>query len=96
MQWFCSDFPFDSPKFVVCTYLFAVLARSRRWASGPDADLPSEVPASQGELAMLCNVSRNTFSRVVKQLSSRRLVTLNYRSLTVNDPARLRVVADDG
>ena len=74
----------------------AVLLRlaGRRWASGPDADLHSEIPASQSELAMLCNVSRNTFSRVVKEFTSRRLVTLGYRSLTVNDPARLRVLAD--
>jgi len=76
----------------------AVLLRlaGRRWASGPEADLPSEIPASQTELAMLCNLSRNTFSRVVRELSSRSLVTLNYRSLTVNDPARLRDVADAG
>jgi len=76
----------------------AVLLRlaGRRWASGPDADLPSEIPASQSELAMLCNVSRNTFGRVVREFSNRRLVTLNYRSLTVNDPARLRVVAEAG
>jgi len=76
----------------------AVLLRlaGRRWASGADADLPSEIPASQTELAMLCNLSRNTFSRVVKKLSSRRLVTVSYRSLTVNDPARLRDVADSG
>jgi hypothetical protein len=45
---------------------------------------------------MLCNLARNTFSRVVRELSSRSLVTLNYRSLTVNDPARLRDVADAG
>jgi CRP-like cAMP-binding protein len=76
----------------------AVLLRlaGRRWIPGPDADLPSEIPASQSELAMLCNVSRNTFSRVVKEFSNRRLVTLDYRSLTVNDPARLRVVAEAG
>ena len=76
----------------------AVLLRlaGRRWASGPEADLPSEIPASQTELAMLCNLSRNTFSRVVKELSSRGLVTLNYRSLTVNAPSRLRGVADAG
>jgi CRP-like cAMP-binding protein len=76
----------------------AVLLRlaGRRWASGPEADRPSEIPASQTELAMLCNLSRNTFSRVVNELSSRRLVSLNYRSLTVNDPARLRDVADSG
>lgn len=75
----------------------AVLLRlaGRRWDSGTDADLPPpEIPASQTELAMLCNVSRNTFSRVVKELSRRRLVTLGYRSLTVNDPARLRLIAD--
>jgi len=76
----------------------AVLLRlsSRRWAWGADADLPSEIPASQDELAMLCNLSRNTFSRVVRAFSSHRLVTLDYRSLTVNDPARLRDVADSG
>lgn len=76
----------------------AVLLRlaSRRWAWGADADLPSEIPASQDELAMHCNVSRNTFSRVVKGFASRGLVTLNYRTLTVDDPARLRVVADSG
>lgn len=76
----------------------AVLLRlaGRRWASGPDADLPSEIPASQTELAMLCNLSRNTFSRVAKEFTSRRLVTLSYRSLTVDDPARLREVADAG
>jgi CRP-like cAMP-binding protein len=76
----------------------AVLLRlaGRRWASGADARLPSEVPASQAELAMLCNVSRNTFSRVLRGLSARGLVTVNYRSLTVNDPARLREVADSG
>ena len=76
----------------------AVLLRlaSRRWASGPEADLPSEIPASQTELAMLCNLSRNTFSRVVKGFSGRRLVTLDYRSLHVNDPARLRAIADSG
>jgi CRP-like cAMP-binding protein len=76
----------------------AVLLRlaGRRGASSPDADLPSEIPASQTELAMLCNLSRNSFSRIVRELSSRRLVTLNYRSLTVNDPARLRDVADAG
>jgi CRP-like cAMP-binding protein len=76
----------------------AVLLRlaGRRWASGREADLPFEIPASQTELAMLSNVSRNTFSRVVRGFSSRRLVTLNYRSVTVNDPARLRDVADAG
>jgi CRP-like cAMP-binding protein len=76
----------------------AVLLRlaGRRWVSGPDADIPSDIPASQTELAMLCNLSRNTFSRVVKELAHRRLVTLGYKLLTVDDPARLRHVADGG
>lgn len=76
----------------------AVLLRlaGRRWTSDPDADLPSEIPATQDELAMHCNVSRTTFSRVVNGFASRRLVTINYRTLTVDDPARLRVVADSG
>jgi len=76
----------------------AVLLRlaGRRWASSPDAGLPSEIPASQTEAAMLCNVSRNTFSRVLRGFSARGLVSLNYRSLTLDDPARLRDVADAG
>jgi CRP-like cAMP-binding protein len=76
----------------------AVLLRlaGRRWASGPDTDLPSEIPASQSELATLCNLSRNTFSRVVKEFASRGLVTLDYKSLTVKDPARLRGIAEAG
>jgi CRP-like cAMP-binding protein len=45
---------------------------------------------------MLCNVSRKTFSRVVGDLASRGLVTVGYRTTTVNDPVRLRVVADTG
>ncbi len=68
----------------------------QRWASGPEADLPSDIPASQAELAMLCNVSRKTFSRVIGEFSRAGLLTLGYRSLTVEDPARLRVVADAG
>ena len=69
---------------------------SRRWATGLEADLPAEIPASQTELAMLCNVSRNTFSRILRDFSSRRFVTVSYRSLTVSDPASLRELADSG
>jgi CRP/FNR family transcriptional regulator, cyclic AMP receptor protein len=76
----------------------AVLLRlaGRRWTGTANAELPVEIPASQSELAMLCNVSRNTFSRVVKDLSSRGLLTLNYRSLTLNEPVRLRDIANTG
>jgi hypothetical protein len=45
---------------------------------------------------MLCNLSRNTFSRVVKGFSSLGLVTLEYRSVTVKNPARLRDIAEAG
>ena len=69
----------------------------RRWATGPHGNLPSEIPAAtQTELAMLCNVSRKTFSRVIGEFSRRRLVTVGYRSLIVHDPAQLRIVADSG
>jgi CRP/FNR family transcriptional regulator, cyclic AMP receptor protein len=76
----------------------AVLLRlaGRRWAMGPDAGMPSEIPAAQSEIAMLCNVSRNTFSRVMRGFTSLGLVTLGYRSLAVNDPAGLRAIADGG
>jgi CRP/FNR family transcriptional regulator len=68
----------------------------RRWASDPEADLPSEIPASQVELAMQCNVSRKTFSRIVSEFSGAGLVTIGYKWLTVQDPARLRHVAEGG
>ena len=68
----------------------------RRWPSDPEADLPSEIPASQAELAMLCNVSTKTLSRVLGEFAGDGLVTPGYKSLTVKDPARLRVVADGG
>jgi CRP-like cAMP-binding protein len=68
----------------------------RRWATDPDADLPSEIPVTQAQLAMLCNVSRKTFSRVVNEFAERGLVTVGYKSLTVNDPARLRLVVETG
>ena len=76
----------------------AVLLRmaGRRWASDPQANLPSEIPASQAELAMLCNVSRKTFSRVVGEFSKLGLVTVGYKSLTVDDPAGLRLTAELG
>jgi CRP/FNR family transcriptional regulator, cyclic AMP receptor protein len=76
----------------------AVLLRlaGRRWDSGPEALLAVEIPAPQSELAMLCNVSRSTFSRVMQDFSRRQLVTLNYSSLTLNDPAQLRAVVEAG
>lgn len=74
----------------------AVLLRlgGRRWPGSPDAALPVEIPASQAELAMLCNVSRNTFSRVVNAFAARRLIDIHYRSLTILDPTTLRDIAE--
>ncbi len=76
----------------------AVLLRlgGQRWAASPDANLPSEIPAPQSELAMLCNVSRNTFGRVVSGFAARRLVDVHYKSLTIVDPTKLRDIADGG
>ena len=76
----------------------AVLLRlgGQRWAASPDANLPSEIPAPQSELAMLCNVSRNTFGRVLSGFAGRRLVDVHYKSLTIVDPTKLRDIADGG
>lgn len=76
----------------------AVLLRlaGQRWASMTYADRATEIPVSQVEVAMLCNVSRKTLSRVLKEFARRRLVTIGYRSMTVNDPPLLRVIADGG
>lgn len=76
----------------------AVLLRlgGRRWPGSPDANLLVEIPASQVELAMLCNVSRNTFSRVVNEFAAQRLVNIHYKSLTILDPATLRDIAGGG
>lgn len=76
----------------------AVLLRlaGQRLASGHYADLPTEIPASQAEIAMLCNMSRRTCGRILKGFASRPFVTIGYKSLAVNDPARLRIAADGG
>ena len=76
----------------------AVLLRlgGRRWAAYPDAAQPVDVPASQAELAMLGNVSRNTFSRILGAWSEQRIVDVHYKSLTIADPAALRAIADGG
>jgi CRP-like cAMP-binding protein len=78
-----------------CAAVLLRLAR-RRWEHVPDGNLPGEIPASQAEIAMLCNVSRNTFSRVINEFAARRLLTIHYRSTTVHDPARLRTIANGG
>ncbi len=78
-----------------CAAVLLRLAR-RRWAHAPDGDTPGEIPASQTEIAMLCNVSRNTFSRVVNEFAAQGLLTTRYRSTTLHEPARLRTIANGG
>lgn len=74
----------------------AVLLRlgGRRWAEDEQADQPSHVPASQSEIAMMVNVSRNTLNEVLRVFTERGIVALEYRSVLLKDPARLRKIAD--
>lgn len=68
----------------------------RRWASGHQADVPVEIPVSQTELAMLCNVSRKTLSGVLRRFAEEGLLTAGYRTLTLHRPRLLRIVSDAG
>jgi CRP-like cAMP-binding protein len=76
----------------------AVLLRmaGRRWRSGPDEDQPAEIPTTQAEIAMLCNVSKTTYGRVMKRFADDGLITPGYKTLRVDDPARLRAIAESG
>jgi CRP-like cAMP-binding protein len=76
----------------------AVLLRlaDRRWPEDPDHSLPNEVPATQSELAMACNVARNTFGEVLRRSASAGWVRGGYRSVVVVDPDALRRLADGG
>lgn len=74
----------------------AVLLRlsDRRWPTGPEAELPQEVPVSQQELAMLANLSRKSVSQVLRLWAEQGLVAVGYRSILVKRPSVLRRVAD--
>lgn len=76
----------------------AVLLRlsGQRWPTPEAGPELVEIPATQGEIAMLCNMSKNTLSRVLNDFSDDGLVRLGYRSITIHDPASLRVIADVG
>ena len=56
----------------------------------------AEVPASQAELAMLTNTSRNTLNGVLGRFAEKGLITLSYRAVRIDDPVRLRQIADGG
>jgi CRP-like cAMP-binding protein len=55
---------------------------------------PVTLPISQTDLSQLCNLSRQTSGDVLRALEAEGLVTLGYRSITLNDPARLRALGD--
>jgi CRP-like cAMP-binding protein len=76
----------------------AVLLRlsGQRWPAPQVGAQPVEIPATQGEIAMLCNLSKNTLSRVLNEFSDAGLLRLGYRSITIHDPARMRAIADAG
>jgi CRP-like cAMP-binding protein len=60
----------------------------------PDYALQSEIPAAQFELAMACNVSRNTFAAVLHRFEEAGWIRSGYRSVVVVDPAAMRRLAD--
>jgi CRP-like cAMP-binding protein len=74
----------------------AVLLRlaDRRSSFGPDLALPIEIPAAQSELAMACNVSRNTFAAVLRRFEAAGWIRSGYRSIVVVDAAAMRRLAD--
>jgi CRP/FNR family transcriptional regulator, cyclic AMP receptor protein len=61
-----------------------------------DGDTPSEVPIGQDELASLSNLSRQTIGDVLRALAADGLVTLGYRRITIEAPARLRSLLTQG
>lgn len=74
----------------------AVLLRfaDRRSSFEPGCALQSEIPAAQAELAMACNVSRNTFATVLRRFEEAGWIRSGYRSIVVVDPAAMRALAD--
>ena len=52
------------------------------------------VRASQENIAALANMSRSTLAKVLTLFVQQNLVTLEYRSITLRDVPRLRLVAD--
>jgi CRP-like cAMP-binding protein len=66
----------------------------RRSSLDPDFARQSQIPAAQSELAMACNVSRNTFAAVLRRFEEAGWIRSGYRSILVLDPAALRRLAD--
>ncbi len=55
---------------------------------------PVTVPISQNDLSQLCNLSRQTSGDVLRGLEAEGLLTLGYRSITLNNPMLLRALSD--
>ena len=52
-------------------------------------------PLSQDELAAIANLSRTSISTILREFDEQGLISLGYRSVTLNDPSRLRAMVDD-
>jgi CRP-like cAMP-binding protein len=59
-------------------------------------DSVSVVPVGQDELAALSNLSRQTVGDVLRALAADELLSLGYRRITIEQPARLRALLIDG
>jgi CRP-like cAMP-binding protein len=56
------------------------------------AETPVVVPVGQDELARLSNQSRQTVGDLLRALAADGVVTLGYRRITINGPARLQAL----
>jgi CRP-like cAMP-binding protein len=56
------------------------------------AETPVVVPVGQYELARLSNQSRQTVGDLLRALAADGVVTLGYRRITINGPARLQAL----
>lgn len=66
----------------------ATLAEMRR-AESDQRGGPVDLEVSQGDLASMVGVSRQTFNGALKRLEAKGLVELGFRRLRIPDPARL-------
>lgn len=65
-----------------------------RHADQPGAQKIS-APLSQEELASISDLSRTSISTILHDFETAGLITLSYRSITLNNPVRLRALVDE-
>ena len=61
----------------------------------PVGSQPVTTPLSQEELAAISNLSRTSISSILRDLEHAGLITLGYRSFTLNQPGKLRDLVDN-